>query len=112
MFSSRRQTDSPDVYLQVTSQNSLNFVSERDVPQVNGHASLTPFFFEPVPVNFCEKDLLVTISGIGPGLAENILRTRQDNGYFQDKFDLLLVSGIGESRMNRFAASLSFSTSR
>ena len=71
-------------------------------------AALTPFFFKPIPINYCDKDLLMSVSGIGPALADSILETRKHVGIFQNQHDLLQVSGIGESRMNRFASSFSF----
>jgi len=74
----------------------------------NHSAALTPFYFEPIPINYCGRDLLLSVSGIGPALAERILETRARIGSFKTKADLLQVSGIGESRMNIFASSFSF----
>ena len=76
--------------------------------EVNTLPHLTPFFFKPVPLNSCDKNLLVTISGIGPALAESILTTRKKIGSFKSMQDLLLVPGIGKSRMDKFSQSFSF----
>lgn len=77
----------------------------REVP-----AALTPFFFKPIPINYCDKNLLMSVSGIGPALADNILETRERIGLFKNKYDLLQVSGIGESRMRHFASAFNFSS--
>jgi competence ComEA-like helix-hairpin-helix protein len=69
---------------------------------------LTPFFFEPIPINSCDKQLLQSISGIGPALATKILLVREQIGNFTDMNDLLLVPGIGKFRMAQFSKSLSF----
>lgn len=73
-------------------------------------AALTPFFFKKIPINYCDKELLMSVSGIGPVLADSILKTRKQVGFFQNRHDLLQVSGIGKSRMNRFATSFSFAS--
>jgi Helix-hairpin-helix motif len=71
-------------------------------------AHFTPFFFQPVPLNSCDKNLLLSVPGIGPGLATAILETRNTIGSFHDMYDLLMVPGIGNSRMNKFSKFLSF----
>lgn len=68
----------------------------------------TPFFFKPVPLNSCDKNLLLSIRGIGPSIADAILKTRADIGNFHDMQDLLLVPGIGKTRMHQFSKHLSF----
>ena len=72
-------------------------------------ASLTPFFFDPIPLNYCSKELLLTVSGIGPSLAQKIIETKETEGYFKNKHDLLKVPGIGIVRMNTFSPFFSFS---
>lgn len=73
-------------------------------------AAMTPFFFHPIPVNFANAELLATISGIGPELADRIVVTRNTKGFFFKPQDLLVVPGIGPSRMNQFAPQFSFTT--
>ncbi|MCX5870479.1 MAG: helix-hairpin-helix domain-containing protein [Deltaproteobacteria bacterium] len=75
-------------------------------------AALTPFFFQPIPVNFADQELLSTISGIGPELAAQIVKTRDSKGLFAKPEDLLAVPGIGRSRMNQFAPQFSFAVSQ
>ena len=44
-------------------------------------------------------DELVLLYGIGPTLAESILKERTENGLFIYPEDLISVSGIGEARL-------------
>lgn len=71
--------------------------------------AFAPFFFHPVPINFCDKSSLLTIRGIGPVLAESILQTREDSGDFLKPDDLLRVDGIGPGRLKNLQSSFSFS---
>lgn len=75
-------------------------------------AAMTPFFFQPIPVNFANAELIATISGIGPELADRIIITRNNKGFFSKPQDLLVVPGIGPSRMNQFAPQFSFLTNQ
>lgn len=70
---------------------------------------LTPFFFLPVAINYCDKSLLMSVSGIGPGLAESILQKRKEIGTFSAPEDLLQIKGIGSVRLHKFTPSFSFS---
>ncbi len=72
------------------------------------NALYTPFFFNPVPINFCDKLSLLSIKGIGPILAENILHSRERLGYFLKAEDLLRVDGIGPVRLKTLQSSFSF----
>jgi len=89
----------------ISNQQIIDGANEKlpDVP-----AAITPFFFQPIPVNLANAELLTTISGIGPELADRIITTRNTKGYFSKPEDLLMVSGIGPSRMKQFAPQLSF----
>jgi len=94
-----------------SSPNSLMLVTSPIQPEEQSSIQppqLTPFFFKPVPLNSCDKKLLLSISGIGPSIADAILKTREDIGTFHDMQDLLLVPGIGKSRMNKFSKHFSF----
>ena len=71
-------------------------------------ASLTPFFFIPVPINSASRQLLVTLPGIGPGLAERIVRYRRQHGPLQGRDQLLKVRGIGPHRLRALAPLVSF----
>jgi competence ComEA-like helix-hairpin-helix protein len=71
-------------------------------------AVLTPFFFAPLPINEADQDLLETLTGIGPHLAAEIIKTREKQGPFRRPEDLLTVRGIGKKRMLMFAGQFSY----
>ncbi len=71
-------------------------------------AAFTPFFFAPLPINEADQQLLETVSGIGPRLAAEIIRTRGEQGPFHSPDDLLHVRGIGTKRMLKFAGQFSY----
>ncbi len=86
----------------------ISFFGKSEYPQTVP-AGVTPFLFQPMPVNFADPQLLATISGIGPKLADRIIKTRNSKGLFTEPQDLLKVHGIGHSRMKQFAPQFSFS---
>jgi len=51
--------------------------------------------FKPVPINDAGRDVLMTVHGIGPRLADRILAARRAGGGFARMEDLLAVRGIG-----------------
>ncbi len=71
-------------------------------------ARLTPFYFQPLPINSCDQSLLMTIKGIGPSLAKRIISTREQIGAFLVADDLLQVSGIGPKRLQQFSSQFTF----
>ncbi len=79
-------------------------------PGSSGNYHFSPFFFEPIAINYCDKTLLMSIKGIGPSLAENILATRNEIGSFKTPEDLLQVKGIGPSRLLQFSSYFTFSS--
>ncbi len=89
-----------------TSQQSIR--SSTLVSSTN--AKFTPFFFEPIVINSGDMNMLMSIKGIGPDLAENIILTRNRIGNFTKPEDLLKVKGIGRSRMLKFSQYFSFTT--
>ncbi len=100
----------PAFSLQLVSDTSLSLtqVPGQKTGLTDFPASLAPFYFQPIPINYCDKELLMSVSGIGPVLADSILKTRKRIGLFKNQHDLLQVSGIGKSRMSKFASSFSF----
>jgi predicted flap endonuclease-1-like 5' DNA nuclease len=52
-------------------------------------------FFRPIPINRADKDILTTLPGIGPVLAERIVQHRRRQGPFRSKDELLQIAGIG-----------------
>ena len=81
---------------------------QAEVPDVLIPADLTPFFFAPLPINEADQKLLETISGIGPHLSAEIIKTRKQRGAFRHPEDLLNIPGIGEKRMLKFADQFSY----
>ena len=83
--------------------NNLELVNSRDT------FHFAPFFFKPIAINYCNKELLMSIRGIGPSLAESIVVTRESLGSFSGPEDLLLIKGMGPGRVAKFKSSFSFS---
>ena len=71
-------------------------------------AAFAPFFFAPLPINEADQQLLETLSGIGPHLASEILKTRSLHGPFRSPEDLLHIKGVGRKRMLKFADQFSY----
>ena len=59
---------------------------------------MRPFLFLPVPINSADSQLLETIPGIGPRLAERIIALRSSRNGFHDVAELLDVEGIGPQK--------------
>jgi competence ComEA-like helix-hairpin-helix protein len=55
-------------------------------------------FFQPIPINRADKDILTSLPGIGPVLAERIVQRRNQHGLFRSKDELLQVTGIGPKK--------------
>lgn len=66
---------------------------ELDLP-----AAHAPFFFQAIPINSADQETLMTIQGIGPTLAQAIIRYRQQHGFFQDAEEIANVPGVGRKR--------------
>lgn len=52
-----------------------------------------------ININTASIDLLDKLPGIGPKIAETIVRYREDNGFFEKPEDLINVKGIGEKKL-------------
>jgi competence protein ComEA len=63
---------------------------------------LAPTPSGPVNVNTASAAELETLPGIGPVIAERIIKYRQQNGPFRTVDALLLVSGIGPATLEKF----------
>ena len=55
-----------------------------------------------INVNTASVQELETLTGVGPALAEEIVKEREKNGAFETLEDLLRVKGIGESKIEDF----------
>ena len=49
---------------------------------------VTPVLFQRIPINHASEELLATISGIGPVLAQRIISGRNSIGYYSNYKDL------------------------
>ena len=61
-----------------------------------------------VNINSATEAQLVSIKGIGPVLAGNIVRHRQEKGAFRKKEDLLGVKGIGPAKLRQISEQVCF----
>jgi competence ComEA-like helix-hairpin-helix protein len=71
-------------------------------------ARYLPFFFQPLPINSAEKELLMTVKGIGPHLAETIVTHRHRVGPIMNINDLQAIPGVGHKRATALATELVF----
>jgi len=74
----------------------------------NTPASSTLFFFKPLPVNSADRELLMTIKGIGPVLAQTIVNRREKEGLIANVSDLQNIPGVGHKRALSLASELIF----
>ena len=73
-----------------------------DLPQlINSPPAVANIFFQPISINRAEKEILSTLPGIGPKLAERIVRRRENSGLFRSKNELLHIAGIGPKKLDR-----------
>lgn len=77
--------------------------AESEIP-----ARYLPFFFQPLPINSAEKELLMTIKGIGPQLAETIVTHRHQVGPIMNIFEFQELHGVGHKRATALATDLIF----
>lgn len=70
---------------------SVKTESDRVLPDESG----SPL----VNINTADKQILMTLPGVGEVLAERILDYRSNSGGFKSLTDLMHVEGIGEKRM-------------
>lgn len=73
-------------------------------------ATNAPFLFARIPVNFADYELLATIKGVGPRLAQRIIAFRNSNGPIKDRESLEKIAGIGAGKAASLADHLSFAT--
>ena len=62
---------------------------------------LCPIFFHPIPLNYADRELLLTLPGVGPVTAELILRKRLELGKIISSEQLMSIKGIGEKTAER-----------
>lgn len=52
-----------------------------------------------INLNKAGKEDLVKLPGVGPKIAEKIIQYRKEHGTFQNKEEILKVSGLGKSKL-------------
>ena len=85
-------------------QKELPTLRESDPPP----PVVTPIFFQRIPINHAPQELLVTISGIGPVLAQRIISERNRTGHYSSYEDLKKIRGIGEKTAMTIAEHVTF----
>ena len=96
----------PEINLLLSQQPADNINSlitavkfDSDKPTI---AALPPevadVFFQPISINQADEDILASLPGIGPTLAEKIVSRRSRIGPFRSKEELLQVAGIGPKK--------------
>ena len=74
----------------------------------NVPVTLAPFFFKPLNINSADKNMLMTVKGIGPKLSDSIVMQRNLYGPFKSIDDLLNLKGVGPKRSKYFSEVFSF----
>ena len=65
---------------------------------VNLPPAVANIFFKPISINRADKNILISLPGIGPVLAEKIVQRRDQHGPFRSKDELLQIAGIGPKK--------------
>ena len=106
--------DDSTVYLQLHASKDGHLITffqdrtEMGYSFDNVSVTLAPFFFKPLNINSADKDILMTVKGIGPKLSESIVRQRYLRGPFKSIDDLLNLKGVGPKRAEYFTKVFSF----
>ena len=83
-----------------TSRENRDEAQRRALPLTSG---------ERIDPNTAGEEDLDRLPGVGPALAERIVRTRQDRGPFAEPADLLSVPGVGPATLARITPYLEWS---
>jgi DNA uptake protein ComE-like DNA-binding protein len=71
-------------------------------------ARYTPFLFKLIPINSADKDMLMTVKGIGPALADTIVSYRNQFGPFKNSLDLQNLHRVGPKRAAELTTEFTF----
>lgn len=69
---------------------------------------LRPIFFQKIPVNMADAELLQTLPGIGPVTAAKIVALRREKVRINSPEELLNISGLGQKKVKHLSELLSF----
>jgi DNA uptake protein ComE-like DNA-binding protein len=95
--------------LHFTGENSLVVAGCSEAGRGAVPARYTPFLFALIPINSADRDMLMTVKGIGPVLADKIVLYRQQVGPFKDSLELQKLHGVGAGRAAGLATVFTFS---
>lgn len=85
-----------------------NYSNAREQEHEPVPAIFSPFFFALIPINRADKDMLMSVQGIGPALADTIIEYRRKVGPFKKSLDLQNLKGIGRKRAAKFSKVFTF----
>jgi hypothetical protein len=88
-------------YMPAHGVTAIHYDRAGEIEQISLPAKVANIFFRPIAINSADRELLCTLPGIGPVLAERILARRNITGGFKDPQDLLQVKGIGPKKLAR-----------
>lgn len=73
----------------------VHFSEGQQVIAAGIHPRAALLFFQPIPLNLADAEVLAALPGIGPALAARIVGKREELGGFQSLKQLRQVRGIG-----------------
>ena len=80
-----------------------------NAPVENGRLSgMAVFSFDPISINQASYELLQTVKGVGPKLAQQIITYRSEVGLFKGIESIKKLTGVGEKRAQYLATQFSF----
>lgn len=79
-------------------QNTAQNKSTTAKASTSKAASKTTVYQGKIDINTASKDLLITLDGIGPTLAQRIIDYRNTHGGYHSIEEIMNVSGIGEKK--------------
>ncbi len=88
--------------------NKLAVKECRETEKESVPARYTPFLFKLIPINGADKDMLMTVNGVGPALADTIVSYRKKVGPFTSSRDLQNLRGVGARRAAKLAIEFTF----
>ena len=86
---------------ELTSSSQLNLSSKNETIDKSVNAAL-------ININQANREKLISLKGVGPGLADKILQFREENGAFRSAEDLLKVKGIGKKKLKTLKTQIKF----
>ena len=88
-------------YTPTASVTAIQYDSTGQIDPIPLPAKVANLFFMPITINSADKELLCTLPGIGPTLADRILARRKTTGGFKNPGELLQIDGIGPKKLAR-----------